>query len=121
MEVLAMKLIHHPLRIRIILVEDVLTFPIPPEPILYDVIRRNVQLPVFPRDSQYFLLRPVSVLALPEAISPFAEHGRLPRQFAVIGNDLVESRAVEEVIIDVVGHFGADVEVVCETVVEPTA
>ncbi len=116
-----MELIHHCFGVRIILVEDMLALPIPPEPILYDVVGRNVQLPVFPSDFQNFLLRSVPVLALPETISPFAEHGRLPGQFAVGGNDLVQIGAVEEVIVDVVGHFGTDVEVICEAVVEPAA
>ena len=116
-----MQLIDHPFRVGIILVEDVLALAIPPEPVLHDVIDGNVQLAVFPRDPQNFFLRLVAVLALPEAIGPFAEHGRLPGQLAVGGDDLVKIGAVEKVVVDVVGHFGTDVQVIRKAVIEPAA
>ena len=60
----------------------------------------NLQVAIFLRHAQQFLLRLVAVLALPEAVGPFAEHWRRPGQFAIAGDDLVELRAVEEVVVD---------------------
>ena len=86
-----------------------LSLAIPPEPVLHDVIDGNVQLSIFPGYSQNFILRLVAILALPEAISPFAKHGCWPCQLAVGGDDPVEIRAIEEVIIDVVRDLRTDV------------
>src|ERR1035438_9024017 len=64
------------------------------------------------------LLGLVLVLALPEAVSPAAKERRLAGQFAITGDDLIEIRPVEEVIVDRVGDFRCNVQRVYEAVVE---
>jgi len=72
-KVVLVELVHHSLRIGIILVKDVFAFAVPPEPVLDDVVRRELQLAVFPGHVQNFFLRLVAVFALPEPISPASE------------------------------------------------
>ena len=67
-----------------------------------------MQLAVFLRDAENLLLRLVAVLALPESVSPFAKHRRLPGQFAIAGDNLVEIGAIEKVVVDGVGYFGTE-------------
>ena len=116
-----MQLIDHRFWIGIILVEDELTFAIPPEPILHDVVDGDVQVAILASNAEDFILRLVTILALPEAVSPLAEHGSLPGEVAIAGDDLVEVRTVEEVVVDDVGDFRADVKIVGEAIVEAAA
>ena len=101
MEVQLMQLVHHSLGIGIVLVEYEFAFAIPPEPVLNDIVHRNMQVAVFLRNAEYFLLRFVAVLALPESICPLAEHWGLPGQLTIAGNNFVEFRPIKEVVVDV--------------------
>ena len=78
MEVVVVQAIDHGLRIRVVLVKNELSLAVPPEPVLHDVVGWDVQLAVFVRDAENFFLRLVPILALPEAVGPFAEEGSLP-------------------------------------------
>ena len=120
-EVLGVKLVDHGFRIKIVLVKDEFSLAVPPEPVLHDVVDGDVQIAILLGDSQDFVLRFVAVLALPESVGPFAEHGSLSGQLAVSGDDLVELGSVEKVVVDNVGHFRTDVQIICEPVVEPAA
>ncbi len=116
-----MQVVDHALGIGVLGVEDVLALAVPPEPVLHNVVDGDAQLAVFVRDAEQFVLRLVAVLALPEAVGPLAEHGGRASELAIAGDDAVEAGAVEEVVVDGVGDFGADVEGVLETVVEAAA
>src|ERR1700690_3352294 len=113
-----MEFVHHASSIRIILVEYEFAFTVPPEPVLHNVVGRNVQLPILAGDAEDFLLRLVPILALPKTVSPLAEQGRLAGEFTVTSDNLVETGTIEKIIVDDVGDFRADVEIVCEPVVE---
>src|SRR5215467_1646147 len=119
MKMLVVKLVHHGFWIGIIFIEDVLAFTIPPEPILDNVVHRQVEITVSLCNSNNLFLRLVAVLRLPESIRPFAKHRRYPGQLAIAGNDFVELGAVNEVVINRVGDFGTDIKRMNETVVEP--
>ena len=80
-----------------------------------------MQLTIFLRDRENLLLRLVAVLALPKSVSPFSEHGSLPGEFAITGDNLVQVGTIEKVIVDDLGYFGTDVQVVREAVVEAAA
>ena len=56
MEICVVQLIDHALRVGIILVEDELSLAIPPEPVLHDVVHRNMQVAVLPGYAEDFLL-----------------------------------------------------------------
>src|SRR5579863_6739391 len=121
MKILAMKLVNHPLGIRIVLVEYEFTLAIPPEPILHNVVHGNVEIAIFAGDAENFFLRFIAVLALPETIRPLAEERSLSGKFAIAGNNFIQFRTVEEVVVDGVGDFGADIEIVGEAIVEAAA
>ena len=100
------EILHHPRRIGIAgLVKDRLAHGVPPEPILYDAVRRNAPLAIFVRHPQQLLLRVVFVLRLPETVSPFSEQWRRSGQLAVSGDDAVELRPVEQVVVHLIGSF----------------
>ena len=120
-EIFAVQFVHHRLGIGILVVECEVAVFDPPEPVLHDVVYRDVEFAIFPCHVQQFLLRLVAVFALPEAVRPLAEHRGLARQLAVGGDDFVEAGAVEEIIVDRVGHFRAQVERVGKAIVKPAA
>src|SRR5258708_18444621 len=66
-------------------------------------------------------MRVVLVLALPEAVSPFAKHRRRPRELPVSADDLVELRTIEKVVIEYIGHFGTQVKRIQKATVEAAA
>ncbi len=47
-------------------------------------------------------------LALPVAVGPFAVHGGMAGEVSISGDDLVHVFAVDEIVIDVVGHLGPE-------------
>ena len=114
-----MELVHHALGIGIVLVEYVLPFAVPPEPVLNDAIDRQMQITIPLCNARDFFLRFVAVLALPEAVGPPAEQRRLSGELAISGDDLVKLRAINEVVVNRVGHFGADIHHMHEAVVYP--
>src|SRR6185437_11091484 len=120
-EILSVQLINHSLWVGIILVEDELSLAIPPEPVLHDIVDRDVQLAVLLCYAQDFILRFITVLALPESVSPLAEQRRLTGQLAVTGDNLVELRPVEKVVIDHIGDFGSDVQVIGKSIIKAAA
>ena len=73
-DIFAVQFVDHAFGVGIVLVEDVLAFAVPPEPVLHDVVERDVQVAILFRDAENFFLRFVAVLALPEAVGPLAEH-----------------------------------------------
>src|SRR5579859_334069 len=77
-----------------------------------------MKLAVLVGHAQQFLLRVVFVLALPEAIGPLAEKRRGTSQFAVPGDDAVKFRAVEKVVVHLIGDFRAEVKRAEKTIVE---
>ena len=121
MKVLLMELIEHGVRIGIILVKHVLTFAVPPEPVLHNVVHRDVQVAILLRHGKNFFLRLVTVFALPKPICPPPKHWRRAGQFAVAGDDFVEFRAVDEIVVNCVGHFGADIHHVNKAIVDASA
>ena len=116
-----MELRDHGLRVRIVLVENGIAHRVPPEPVLDDVVERNVKRAVFPGDVEQLGLRVVAVLALPVTVGPLSEHGRFPGEFAIGRDNVVEIGAVEKVIVDSVRDVGCEVERVQEAVVEKAA
>src|SRR6266496_3269441 len=116
-----MQLIDHGFWIGIVLIEYELTFTIPPEPVLNDVVDRDVEVAIFARNAQDLVLRSVAILALPESVSPLAEHGSLSCEIAIAGDDLVELWAVNEVVVDDIGDFRTNVEIIGEAIVEAAA
>src|SRR5208283_680934 len=71
------------------------------------VVERNLKLAIFRRDVEHFLLGLILEARLPETISPSWEQGRSTGQRAVVGDDVVEVRAVEKVIVDGIGDISA--------------
>ncbi len=47
MEVVPMQIVEFGLEVGIVLVEYEFAFPVPPEPVLNDVVHRNVELAIF--------------------------------------------------------------------------
>src|SRR4029077_5312274 len=92
---------------------------VPPEPVLHYVVQRNVLIAIFLRDPKKLLLRVVPVLALPVAVRPLAEQRSWSGQFAIVGDDRVEIRAVHEVVVDRIRHFRTQIKRMYETVIEP--
>ncbi len=80
-----------------------------------------MQCAIFAGDAQNLVLRFVTVLALPETIGPLAKERRFPGEFAIAGNNLVEFRPVEEIIVNHIRDVGTDVEIIREPVVEAAA
>ena len=107
MDIVFVERVDQAFGIGIVFVEDGLAHGVPPEPVLDDVVERDVQVAVFLRDGEKFLLRVVAVLALPVAVSPFAEEWRGAGEFAIVGDEAVEVGAIEKVIVHRVGNFGA--------------
>src|SRR5439155_19395502 len=71
--------------------------------------------------SKTYLHRLVAVLALPEPVGPTAKHGRLASPLAVAGNDLVEVRPIDKVVVNGVGDFGTDIHHENKAVVDASA
>ena len=67
------------------------------------------------------MLRIVAVLALPIAVRPLSEKRRGASQFTIRGDDFVEFRAVQKVVVDGVGNFRGQVERVHEAIVHAAA
>ncbi len=117
MHVLVVEFLNHARGVGVILVPHGLAHDVPPEPILDDVVQGDVHDAVFFRNAQKFLLRGIAILTCQGSRRPVPEHGR-GRQFAIGGDDGVEFRAVEKVIVHGVRNFGAEVERVNEAMLK---
>src|SRR5882762_7486325 len=121
MHVVLVQSVDHGFWIWIILVEDWLAHRIPPKQILDDVVERYAQVAIFLRDIEQRLLRIVAILALPIAVRPLSEKRRGASQFTIRGDDFVEFRTVQKVVVDSVGNFRGQIERVHEAVVHAAA
>ena len=117
-KVILVELVYHSLGVGIVLIEDVLTFAVPPEPVLDNGIGRQVQVAVLLRYAEDFCLRLVAVLTLPEAVRPPAKQRGGASEFTIGSDDFVEFGPVYEVVINRIGNFGADIHHVHKPVVE---
>ncbi len=118
---LVVQLVDHALRVGIMGVPLHLAHRHPPEPVLHDVVDRDVQCAILRCNALDLRLRLVLVLALPEAVGPAPEERHFARQFAIVADDLVGFRAVDKVVVDAVGDFGADIERMNESVIHAAA
>src|ERR1700757_3331706 len=110
MKVFCMKAIDHSLRIGITeLVKGGLAHRVPPEPVLHDVVHRNVHYTILLRDIEQLLLRLVAIFALPKAIRPLAEHWRSARELTIFADDPIELRAIEKVIVNRVSDLRTEI------------
>ena len=82
--------------------------PTPVIPVLDEVVDGNAPLAVFLRDAKQFVARGVVLLALPIAVGPLAVQGSLSGELPVSGDGLIHGRAIQEVVIHVVGHVGPE-------------
>src|SRR5258708_30363648 len=87
--VLVMQSLEFPRNIREVGVEDRIALRLPPEPILYDRIERDMLLAIVVSNIEYLVLRNVAVFRLKETIRPLGEHGGVARQLAILMNDLL--------------------------------
>ncbi len=110
MKVLVVQLVDHALRVGIVEVPLHLAHRHPPEPVLHDVVHRNVQSAILRRNALNLCLRLILVLALPEAVGPPAEERHIARQFAIVPDNLVGLGTVQEVVVDAVCHFRGQVK-----------
>ena len=120
-EVFFVQRVDETLRVGIVLVPFHLAHGDPPEPILHNVVDGNVLGPVTRGYCFQLLLRLVLVFALPEAVCPAAKERHLAGELAIAGDDLVGVRAVDEVVVDAVGDFCAQIERMNETIVHAAA
>ena len=122
MEVVPVNLVDHPLRVRVPGgIEHRLPHRIPPEPVLNDIVCRDMELAVLSRDPHDFILRAIAVLALPETVRPPSEHRDAARQHAVAGDDGIELRPGDEIVVYDIRDFRTEVQRVEKAVVEPAA
>jgi len=90
----------------------------PPMPVLHDGVEGNVLVAVLDGDLEELAGALVSVFGLEEAVGPLAEERRLPGHCAILVDDLVHLRAVEEVVVDGVACVGGEDHFAVEAVVE---
>ena len=93
----------------------------PPEPVLDDEVEGHVLRAVLVGDVEQLLGGGVAVLGLDEAVGPLAEEGRVAGEVAVVVDEGVEVRAVEDVVIDAVGGLGGELELAGEAVIHADA
>ena len=121
-EVITVQTLDHGFRIGIArFMEAVLPHGLPPEPILHDVVHGYVEVAVFARNTQKFLLRPITVFALPKAISPFSKKRWRAGELTVCCNNLVELGTIEEVVVDQIRDIGTQVESAEVAIIEAAA
>src|SRR6266496_3722583 len=70
MKIVLVQLFNHCFRVWIVLVENVLTFALPPEPVLHYVVNRKMHVTILLRHPDNFFLRLVAVFALPKTVRP---------------------------------------------------
>ena len=80
----------------------------PVEPVLHDVVERDPPRAEAVHHVEALLLRLVALAALPEAEGPARHHRRLAGEPPVAGDDAVEARAVDEVVVDAVADLGPE-------------
>src|SRR5713226_7297427 len=91
-------------------IENGIAFRLPPKPILHDRIERNMLFAIAVSNSKDLLLGNITVLRLEEAVSPFGKHGRVASQVAILVDNLVHLRAIDQVIVDRVRRQRAELE-----------
>ena len=72
---------------------------------MYYSVERHAQLAVLAHHADRLILALVTLLALPETVSPQREHGHLPRQFAHTSHHAVSRAAIHEVVIHARAHL----------------
>ncbi len=80
----------------------------PIAPILDDVIERNVAGAEAVDDFEAGVGGFVALAGLPEAEDPDGHHGCRAGELAIAGDDIVDARAVDEIVVDAVAHFGPE-------------
>ena len=96
-------LVDHLLRLREALGVELVTAPRvfgPVEPVLDDVIERDLQVAVLLDDVDDLTFRVVTLARLPEAVRPFRHHHGLAGERAIAGDDLVHVLAGHVPIVD---------------------
>ncbi len=86
--------------IRVIRIEDGITFSLPPKPILHNRIEWDVLFSIAMSYLKNLVLRHITVLRLEQTIRPFWKHGRVPGQAAIFVDDLVHFRPIDQVVVD---------------------
>ena len=118
---LVVERVDQSLRVGIVWIPLHLAHRHPPEPVLHNVVYRNVQRAIFGCHSFDLLLRLILVLALPEPVGPPPKQRNLARQFTIAADNLVRFRSVDEVVVNLIGNFCAPIECVHEAVIHPAA
>ena len=77
-------------------------------PVLHQCVNRNFSLAEFGRGVQNFLLAVIPLPTLPVSVGPLGKQRRFAGELAVIGDDAVQLRAIEEVVINGLPHFGTE-------------
>src|SRR6185503_9470077 len=81
---------------------------LPVEPVLDDVVERDAAGAEAVDGIQALLRGLVALPALPEPQRPARDHRRRPGDTPVAGDDLVQIRAVDEVVVDAVADLGPE-------------
>ena len=105
------ELIHHCLGIGVVALVKLHGVPAvlaPVLPVLDQGVNRKVAFAELHSNVQDFLLGMISLPALPESIHPLGKHRRFAGELTIIGNDLIQLRAVEKVVINSLPHLGAE-------------
>ncbi len=106
-----MQLVHEPGGVRIAAGVHELRAPdvrAPVLPVLDDDVDGDVVVPIALLDGEELGRALVVVLRLEEAVGPLGEERRRPGGRPVVGDDLIDGRAVEEVVVDQIARLGAE-------------
>ncbi len=90
---------------------------LPPEPVLHDRIHGDVPGAIFGGDGENLVLRLVAVLGLEEAVSPLGKQRHMAGHGAVLMDDGVHLRAVEDVVVDLRRRHRFQVQIEGEAIV----
>src|ERR1019366_6091927 len=99
-------------------IEDWVALGLPPEPVLHYCIEWDMLLSIALRDPANLVERYIAVFRLKESVRPLRQHGRVAGHGAVLTENAVNLRAVEEVIIDRLAGDGSQLQIEREAIVE---
>src|ERR1700735_4489264 len=102
----------------VVLIEDRISFVLPPEPVLNDSIQRNAFAAVAICNRDHLIERLITVLRLDKAIRPAWQHGRVARQGAILMDDPIHLRAIDKEVINPVPGRRVEREFEREAVIE---
>ena len=88
------------MRLQILVVVFRIALALPPEPVLHNEVQRHMLRAIFARNLQQLLRRLIAILRLHKAISPLAEKWRVTRHLAILVNNLIDLRSIEEVVVN---------------------